>query len=71
MMLAIVAGLAAVIFFAVKMGMNYANPNPKDYVQDAVLASISCAVGLYGYNLYFNKPATTKVPVVFTEKPNF
>ena len=71
MNLAIISGLAAILFFAVKMGMNYANPNPKDYVQDAVLASISCAAGIYAYNMFFNKPAGPKNPVVFTEKPNF
>ena len=71
MNLAIVSGLAAILFFAVKMGMNYANPNPKDYVQDAVLASISCAAGIYAYNMYFNKQTGPKNPVVFTEKPNF
>ena len=54
MNLAIVSGLAAILFFAVKMGMNYANPNPKDYIQDAVLASISCAAGIYAYNMYLN-----------------
>lgn len=71
MNLAIVSGLAAVLFFAVKMGLNYANPNPKDYIQDAVLACLSCAAGIYGYNLYFDKPSSPKTPVVFTEKPNF
>ena len=71
MNLAIISGLAAVLFFAVKMGMNYSNPSPKDYIQDAVLACISCAAGIYAYNMYFNKPAAVKAPVVFTEKPNF
>jgi hypothetical protein len=71
MNLAIISALAAALFFAVKMGMNYTNPNIKDYVQDAVLTFISCAAGIYGYNMYFNKPAVSKTPVVFTEKPNF
>ena len=71
MNLAIVSGLAAVLFFAVKMGLNYANPSPKDYIQDAVLACVSCAVGIYAYTTYFSKPAVSKTPVVFTEKPNF
>ena len=71
MNLAIVSGLAAVLFFALKMALNYANPSPKDYIQDAVLACVSCAAGVYGYNLYFNRPVASKTPVVFTEKPNF
>jgi len=71
MNLAIVSGLAAILFFALKMAMNYTNPCPKDYIQDAVLTCVSCAVGVYGYNTFFDKPATSKTPVVFTEKPNF
>lgn len=71
MNIAIVSGLAAILFFAIKMGLNYANANPKEYIQDTVLACLSCAAGIYGYNMYFNKPAATKTPVVFTEKPNF
>jgi hypothetical protein len=71
MNLAVVSGIAAVLFFAVKMGLNYTNPSPKDYVQDSVLAFISCAVGLYAYTTYFDKPIGSKTPVVFTERPNF
>ena len=37
----------------------------RDYIQDSLLACI------YGYTMYFDKPATAKTPVVFTERPNF
>jgi hypothetical protein len=53
------------------MGLNYKDPSPKEYIQDAVLAFSSCGLALYGYNTYFNQPTGAKVPVVFTEKPNF
>ena len=72
MNLAIVAAIAAVLFFASKMALHYADPSPKEYIQDAVLTFVSCAAGLYAYESYFNKPAAgSKVPVVFPERPNF
>jgi hypothetical protein len=71
MNIAIISGLVAILFFAVKMGLNYSNPSPKDYIQDSVLACLACAAGIYGYNMYFDKPTVSKNPVVFTEKPNF
>jgi len=71
MNIVIVAAISAIIVFLVKMGLNYKDPSPKEYIQDAVLAFSSCGLALYGYNTYFNQPTGAKVPVVFTEKPNF
>jgi hypothetical protein len=71
MNLAIVSAFAAVLFFASKMALHYSDPSPTAYIQDAVLTFVTCAAGLYIYQNYFDKPSGTKVPVVFTERPNF
>lgn len=71
MNLAIVSAFAAILFFACKMALHYSNPTPSAYIQDSALAFASCAAGLYVYENYFNKPNGVKVPVVFTERPNF
>ena len=71
MNLAIVSAFSALFFFLVKMAINYKDMNPRSYIQDSVLAFAACMAGIYGYNTYLDKPIMAKVPVVFTERPNF
>ncbi len=71
MNLAIVSAFSALFFFLAKMAINYTEMNPKSYIQDSVLAFATCLAGIYAYNTYLDKPITAKVPVVFTERPNF
>ena len=68
----LIAALTGVIFFAAKMAVQYnKSPDPKGCIQDAVLAFVSCLVGMYGYQQYAPKQMDPKNLEVFTERPNF
>jgi len=71
MNLPLVALFVAGVFLVLKMGLRYQNPDPKACIQDAVLAFVSCLLGLYAYDSYAPKELAPKAPTVFTEHPNF
>ena len=71
MNLALVAAIVSAVFLAVKMALHYKEPNPKAYIQDAIVVFGSALVGLYGVEKYAGKPAGPKVAAVFTEAPAF
>jgi hypothetical protein len=71
MNIALVAAIVSAVFLAVKMALNYKEPDPKACIQDAVIVFASAMVGLYGYERYIVKPVVPKVAAVFTEAPSF
>jgi hypothetical protein len=71
MNLALVAAIVSAVFLALKMAINYKQPNLKAYIQDAVIVFMSSMAGLYGYERYLGKPVAPKVAAVFTEAPGF
>ena len=68
---AVVAAIVSAVFLAIKMALQYKDPNPKACIQDAVLVFGSALVGLYAYDRFAAKPVAPKVAAVFTEKPSF
>ena len=71
MNIALLAAIVAGVFLAMKMALRYHDPDPKACIQDAGIAFLSGMAGIYGYQHYFDKPATPKVANVFTERPTF
>ena len=67
----LIAFIVAVVFFGMKMGLKYNEPDVKGCVQDAVLGFAASLIGLYAYDAYGPKELSPKTPAVFTEHPQF
>ena len=71
MNIALLAGIVAAVFLAMKMALRYQDPDPKACIQDAGIAFLSGLAGIYAYEKYLDKPILPKVANVFTERPAF
>jgi hypothetical protein len=71
MNIALMAFIISGVFFILKMGLKYNEPDPKACIQDAVMAFAASLIGFYAYELYSPKDLGPKTPTVFTERPNF